>query len=39
MKKILILVVSMLLLNACNTMQGMGKDVQRAGSAVERAAK
>jgi predicted small secreted protein len=39
MKKILVLVVSMLLLNACNTMQGMGKDVQRAGSAVERAAK
>ncbi len=39
MKKLLLLTFAMLVLNACNTMQGMGKDVQRAGSAVENAAK
>ncbi|ADX45161.1 entericidin A/B family lipoprotein [Paracidovorax citrulli] len=28
-----------LLLAGCNTVKGMGQDVQRAGSAIERAAK
>ena len=27
------------LLSGCNTVQGMGQDVQKAGSAIERAAK
>jgi predicted small secreted protein len=35
----LVLVAAMVVLSACNTFQGVGKDVQRAGSAVERAAK
>jgi|Hof3ISUMetaT_12_FD_contig_111_50173_length_1507_multi_4_in_0_out_0_2 predicted small secreted protein len=39
MKKLFVLMFSMLVLSACNTMQGMGKDVQKAGSAVEKAAK
>ncbi|HTN64947.1 MAG TPA: entericidin A/B family lipoprotein [Burkholderiaceae bacterium] len=39
MKNLLVLVVAMVVLNACNTVQGMGKDVQRAGTAVEKAAK
>jgi len=39
MKKLIVLMFAMLFLNACNTVQGMGKDVQRAGSAVEKAAK
>ena len=30
---------SMLFLSGCNTMRGIGQDVQRAGSAVENAAK
>ena len=45
MKKIIYLVLtalsltSMLFLSGCNTMRGIGQDVQRAGSAVENAAK
>ena len=39
MKNLLLLMAAMLFLNACNTVQGMGKDVQKAGNAVERAAK
>ncbi len=39
MKNLLVLVVAMVVLNACNTVQGMGKDVQKAGTAVEKAAK
>jgi entericidin A len=39
MKKLFTLMISALVLTACNTIQGMGKDVQKAGSAVENAAK
>jgi entericidin A len=42
MKKLtaaLFLVSFVLLLSACNTMSGVGKDVQKAGEAVEDAAK
>ncbi|MGH8808779.1 MAG: entericidin A/B family lipoprotein [Noviherbaspirillum sp.] len=39
MKKLFALMISALVLTACNTIQGMGKDVQKAGSAVESAAK
>ncbi len=36
----LLMVISpVLLLNACNTMEGFGKDVQKVGSKVEDAAK
>jgi Predicted small secreted protein len=27
------------MLSACNTVQGMGQDIQKAGNAIERAAK
>ena len=30
---------TLLMLTGCNTMRGIGQDVQRAGSAVENAAK
>lgn len=41
MKKIaaLITVASLLVLSGCNTVQGMGQDVQKAGGAIERAAR
>jgi predicted small secreted protein len=45
MKKMIPLVLialglsSVLFLSGCNTMRGIGQDVQRAGSAVENAAK
>jgi predicted small secreted protein len=41
MKRLLILtlVSFMALLSACNTMQGIGKDVQKAGEKLEDAAK
>ena len=41
MRFILIAVAATFALNlaACNTVQGMGQDVQKAGSAIERAAK
>ena len=41
MKKFAIAVliaVSALLSTACNTMQGIGKDIERGGQAIERAA-
>ena len=39
MKKALFLVAIVFALAGCNTVQGVGKDVQKAGSAVEKAAK
>jgi predicted small secreted protein len=41
MKKIaaLITVASLFVLAGCNTVQGMGQDVQKAGGAIERAAR
>ena len=36
---LLSLLVFMLSLSACNTMQGLGKDVQRGGEALEETAK
>ena len=38
MKKAFILIAIALALAGCNTVQGVGKDVQKAGSAVEKAA-
>jgi predicted small secreted protein len=37
MKKFLLLLV-MLALSGCNTFQGMGKDIQQGGAAIEKAA-
>ena len=41
MKKLLILIATlgMTLLAACNTVEGMGKDISKAGDAIEGAAK
>ena len=39
MKKLFALMIAVAVLAGCNTVQGIGKDVQKAGSAVEGAAK
>lgn len=39
MRNILILVGCMLTVAACNTMEGIGKDIKRGGEAIEKAAK
>lgn len=39
MKKVLAVLVVALVLAGCNTMEGLGKDVKKAGEAVEKAAK
>ena len=39
MKKLLLLIAAALTLGACNTMEGVGKDVQKGGEAIEKAAK
>ncbi len=39
MKKTLLFIAVAFALVGCNTVQGVGKDVQKAGSAVENAAK
>ena len=39
MKKIMMLLVSAFVMVGCNTIEGIGKDVKRAGSAVEEAAR
>lgn len=39
MKKLLVLMISALVLAGCNTIQGVGKDVKKAGEVVENAAK
>ncbi|MBY0573558.1 MAG: entericidin A/B family lipoprotein [Undibacterium sp.] len=39
MKKILSLLVVLGILSACNTIQGVGKDVKKVGEAVENAGK
>ena len=42
MKKIvfaMMVVISVLSSSACNTVQGLGKDIERGGQAIEKAAK
>ncbi len=39
MKTLFALIVSSLVLMGCNTMEGIGKDVKKAGEAVENAAR
>ena len=34
-----VLTVSVLYLSGCNTMQGLGKDVEKAGEAIQRTTK
>ena len=38
MKMFTLLVVAMLFLAACNTMEGLGKDIQQGGAAIQKAA-
>ncbi len=39
MKKLVALLAAALMLAGCNTVQGIGKDVKKAGEAVENAGK
>ena len=39
MRRTLILILCALSLAACNTIQGVGKDVKKGGEAIEKAAK
>jgi predicted small secreted protein len=39
MKKLTTLVLILLTLTACNTVRGVGQDVQKAGAAIENAVK
>ncbi|MBK7765186.1 MAG: entericidin A/B family lipoprotein [Sulfuritalea sp.] len=39
MFRILVVSVLALLLSACNTVQGIGKDVKKGGEAIEKSAK
>jgi predicted small secreted protein len=39
MKKVLWLAVMMVALCGCNTIHGMGQDIQNGGAAIEKAAK
>ena len=39
MKKLFILLVSSLIPTGCNTVEGIGKDVKKAGEVVENAAR
>jgi predicted small secreted protein len=39
MKKLFSLLIPVLILAGCNTVQGLGKDVKKAGEVVENAAK
>lgn len=39
MKKVFVLIACAMVLTACNTVQGIGKDVKKAGEAVENVGK
>jgi predicted small secreted protein len=39
MQKLIVILISALILAGCNTVQGIGKDVKKAGEVVENAAK
>ncbi|MDP1671493.1 MAG: entericidin A/B family lipoprotein [Burkholderiales bacterium] len=38
MKRVIMMMVAMLVLAGCNTMAGVGKDVEKAGEAIQRKA-
>ncbi len=38
MKKLLLIAAALLALSACNTMDGLGKDIKKAGESIEDAA-
>ena len=39
MKKILLLIAAAFTLSACNTVQGIGKDIEKGGEAIQKATK
>ena len=39
MTKLLVIVFTMLTLSACNTVRGVGKDIQKGGEAIEKSTK
>ena len=39
MKKILLLIAAAFALSACNTVQGIGKDIEKGGEAIQKATK
>lgn len=39
MKRFLFLIISVMLLVGCNTIDGMGKDIEKAGEAVQKSTK
>jgi predicted small secreted protein len=39
MKKVLFLIAAAFALTACNTVQGIGKDIERGGEALQKSAK
>ena len=39
MKKLIALVACVLVVAACNTVEGVGKDIKKGGEAIEKAAK
>jgi predicted small secreted protein len=39
MKRVILMTLTLMFLSACNTISGIGKDVERAGEAVQGAAK
>ena len=36
MNKVLVLIFTVLALSACNTVRGVGKDIQKGGEAIEK---
>jgi entericidin B len=39
MKKIIFLIAATFALSACNTVQGVGKDIEKGGEAIQKAVK
>jgi predicted small secreted protein len=39
MSKVLVLIFTILALSACNTVRGVGKDIQKGGEAIENSTK
>lgn len=39
MKRITFLIAACLVLSACNTVQGIGKDIEKGGEAIQKAVK
>lgn len=39
MRRVIMLMVAMLVLAGCNTVAGVGKDVEKAGEAIQRSTK